>query len=665
MSTRLLLGFPIIPFGGSPIYVSQTEATGYEAENLASGSTTKQFKLSAETTDPLLIEWDYGSAVTATFFAVLGAKRLKSSGCSSVSCYGSSYRYNHPTTISGLKLWLDATREVTRSNGLISAWGDQSGNNYDAAQSNNVLKFTYSRPDNKENWLLYSDDFTQTEWVKTEATVTTNAEYNPLDWELTADKLIPSTNNTTHTVYQNANRSDTGAVRASVYLKAAGYTRAYVYFVATGAFGTQEGAHVNLSTGAIVSQTSNIANVSVTALTESWYKLQFDATPSGSGNCRLQIELGNTSGVGSFAGNGTDGIYAVRACINAAGAGSSSVKSTTYQQFRGITGKNCVRFTEQDAMDLSNPSGLKISGDIDIWIALQPQQEPTTRPGVILYAESLNSSGYKVGIGDGSNRKVVYRTNQAGANTSLTSSSALSNYTPYVIEVYRSGATAYININGSAAGSGAISNPVDQAFYYIGHDSAGSVFLGGIEDILIFNRALNSTERAEMLAFMTAKGQATPPAIAVNLDEETLQGLDDDILIKYFAETSAYRYWSVWYGASEATTYPHVKTLFGKALDLGVDPLHGRSIRVSADNDNRRGTYQFNLEWRGVSSANRDLFETYITAYKYEVPILLFTDSYHFALGNKKALYCELVTYNITPEPCQVWTINATFREIL
>lgn len=665
MTTNLLLGFPNIPFSGSPVYVSETEATGYEAENLACGGRTKEFKLSAATTNPLLVEWDFGSSTTATFFAVLGAKKLKASGCNTVQLFGSAYRYNHPSTLSGLKLWLDATKEVTFSSNLISAWGDQSGNNYDAAQSNNTLKFSYSRPDNVENWALYSDDFTQSNWTKTACTVTSNATVNPIDWATTADKIIPSVANTLHYFYQDCVRSDTGLVRASIYLKQAGYTRAYVYFEATGAFGTVEGVNVNLSTGAIVGQNANVSNVSYTLVAEDWYKLTFDALPSGTGTCRLQTEVRDNSGNATYAGDGTSGIYVSRACVNTAGASSSSVQTTSYAIYRGINGKNCVRFTDQDAMDLSNPSGLKISTDIDIFIALQPQQEPTTRPGVIIYAENLNANGYKVGMGDGSNRKIVYRTNQAGANTSLTSSSSLSNYVPSVVEVYRSGGTATININGSAAGSGAISNPVDQTFYYIGHDSAGSTFIGGIGEILIFNRALTSGERTEIQAYLDSKWRNTPPAFTANLDLETLVGTEDDIFIEYFTETSSLRYWQVWYGATQATKYPQQKTLFGKALDFGRDPLCTRKIRSSQDKDKRRGNYEFTFEWHGITSTLRDQFEDYVAQYKNEVPVLLFTDSYHWALGNQRAIYCTLENYNITAEPAQVWTISANFKEVL
>ena len=161
------------------------------------------------------------------------------------------------------------------------------------------------------NILTYSEDFTNAAWGKEQVAVTANASSAP-DGSTTADKIIASTVNTPHYFYQTQTASNVTQV-FSVYAKAAEYSIlgvGYSNFVNDGRI-----VIFNIATGTVVAIPADgpdFTNISAGAydVGNGWYRLWVKFT-KGTFNTQAnaQIQLYDNSFNGTFAGNGTDGVF--------------------------------------------------------------------------------------------------------------------------------------------------------------------------------------------------------------------------------------------------------------------------------------------------------------------------------------------------------------------
>jgi hypothetical protein len=157
----------------------------------------------------------------------------------------------------------------------------------------------------RENILTYSNDFTNSIWVKSFSSVTSGqADRNG---GTNAFILIPSTLSTSKYIYQN-NYSKTGLNTGSVYVKYSGYhAQLRVY----GIGGNRAYANFDLQNGTKgTSGGDSIVDSVITSIGNDWYRITFTINHSGSYNVGIgPIPSPTSSEHIVFAGDGTSGIF--------------------------------------------------------------------------------------------------------------------------------------------------------------------------------------------------------------------------------------------------------------------------------------------------------------------------------------------------------------------
>ncbi len=159
----------------------------------------------------------------------------------------------------------------------------------------------------RTNSQTYSDDFSQTKYTKSDATISTNVAISP-DGTTNADKLVESNTNAAHFIYATCQTGVNQETQISIFAKAAERTQFMLWESAI----TNAQAVFNLSNGTITSSSNgNSSNLVTTTPTitnygNGWYRCTLNyKTSTGGGTMRIQLY--NLSP--SYSGNGNDGIY--------------------------------------------------------------------------------------------------------------------------------------------------------------------------------------------------------------------------------------------------------------------------------------------------------------------------------------------------------------------
>ena len=182
----------------------------------------------------------------------------------------------------------------------------------------------------RTNSILYSEEFDNAVWGKSNITITANAATSP-DGYQNAEKIISDTSSGSHILFQSVSASiSLGTTYTySFFAKAAEYTKAGIRIGGTG-YAPQPMAAINLSTGAIISQ-QGFTSVSVVSYGNGWYRIAgtYVAT-SADANSNI-IPLSDSFATSSFnytfTGDGTSGILAFGAMHEAGSYVSSYVKT--------------------------------------------------------------------------------------------------------------------------------------------------------------------------------------------------------------------------------------------------------------------------------------------------------------------------------------------------
>ncbi|MGE4420578.1 MAG: LamG-like jellyroll fold domain-containing protein, partial [Sulfurimonas sp.] len=174
------------------------------------------------------------------------------------------------------------------------------------------------------NLLTYSEQFDNAVWMKLRSSVSANATEttDPYGTNL-ADKLIEDTTATiTHLVSQLYSFTAGTTYTFSVYAKAGSRSQMALRFGDSGL-----AAGFDLSSGTVLSASSGVTT-KITALANGWYRVSATETAVNSGSYAAQIQL-MVSGVTSYTGDGTSGIYIFGAQFEAMPFATSYIPTTT------------------------------------------------------------------------------------------------------------------------------------------------------------------------------------------------------------------------------------------------------------------------------------------------------------------------------------------------
>ena len=161
------------------------------------------------------------------------------------------------------------------------------------------------------NLILYSQDFSQTGWNKSETTITANTTTAP-DGSLTASKLVENSANNVH--YMDISRTYvTGLAHTySIYLKASGRSHVMMRFYSDNSVFTSSVVWFDLSAG-VVGFTSSGITAAIQNAGNGWYRIIATRTTGASAvgyiGLYLSNVLGTTADSPSYSGNGSNGVF--------------------------------------------------------------------------------------------------------------------------------------------------------------------------------------------------------------------------------------------------------------------------------------------------------------------------------------------------------------------
>ncbi len=256
------------------------------------------------------------------------------------------------------------------------------------------------------NMFLYSDQFDNAKWTKTDSTVSANAVANPLDGAVTADKLVEAATTAEHLISQTTNLRQTDNNVFSVYAKAAGEN--FIRLKMTGDAGTVS-AIFDLSQGIVVAHSfDNTGNgigirATITAVTgqAGWYRCSITGVCDTAGTFGVlgTITLSSDGSTVSYAGDITKGAYLFRAQIEPGKKMSDAVQTTvrkvkTYTELEPLPEVEDGRIIDQDEIwDQYDQPGIEFEGqwDTDSRIALVAHApKPVTALAAVL---SIKTNG--------------------------------------------------------------------------------------------------------------------------------------------------------------------------------------------------------------------------------------------------------------------------------
>jgi hypothetical protein len=177
----------------------------------------------------------------------------------------------------------------------------------------------------EQNLLLQSQTLDNASWTKSGVTVSPNTTTAP-DGTSTAESVIADAINSQHRTFQSI--TGTGTFAFSVFVKANGYSKVGIWDYATsGARGA-----FDLSAGTVLDSGSGASSVTITALANSWYRISFVATVSGTVGFAVHVlDPSYTTGAvnSAWLADGTSGIFVWGAQLEQRSAVSAYTATTT------------------------------------------------------------------------------------------------------------------------------------------------------------------------------------------------------------------------------------------------------------------------------------------------------------------------------------------------
>ena len=175
------------------------------------------------------------------------------------------------------------------------------------------------------NSIPYSQEFSNSDWTKSNTTITSNVVISP-DGTLNASKITENSASGTHRISDTIIVSGTGVIYTqSIFAKSGGNGRYLRIFRGSG---TYNNAVFDLENGTVVTQSgSNIINTKIENYGNGWYRCISTYTTQF-GNIATYYGLQNGS-TDSYQGDGTSGIYIWGAMLEEGSFATSYIKSNS------------------------------------------------------------------------------------------------------------------------------------------------------------------------------------------------------------------------------------------------------------------------------------------------------------------------------------------------
>lgn len=632
--------------------------------------------------------YDLGETTAAVDHLVIGrADLLQADDVKSVRLRGSRQSAFLPSSISGLKLWLDANRGVTTVSGAVSQWDDLSGNGNHATQGTAANRPCLSRYDNKGNVAVYSRTFTNAKWTKNLGSATDNYATN-YDNTITAGRFIATAGAGDHKLQLNSSGYISGVVAASGSYVLTGWFKyvnsQYVWF-GDGADGPWHGANIDIQNGTI-QNTTNLTASNITSVGNGFYKIELTYTRTSGGNIGIYSNISfsgvTTGSSASFVAVGTEEYLIGGVSYRFTTWDTDDIITTDAPEFAGINSSRSIVFDGVNDHLFCNSIGSLLAGSdtpFSLVIFSRSNEANATLRNAWGLAQNASTAYMRYDLDNALN--VVRRREDAG--TSASANGGVNDTSNNIWSVVFTGTAISIYKNGSIVINSAALNVGTTSFdrFAIGAGYfAGALlnyFLGYIGEVLVYDSVLSSTDRENIEQYLIDKWTLAPTVKTHTLSTDTLT--NNDLVLEPSTTSSAYRHWWLEMESDAASKFTHSKIYFGQWLDMGetiedVRVIKGLDLNDAFTTDagarklakSKQSKYQIEITWSGLTDAKvKSFIESVAAQTLLNNSFYLYAGSNSDQLNGNSLLYCKLVEWSFpAKEKLDYNTIRATFEEL-
>lgn len=263
------------------------------------------------------------------------------------------------------------------------------------------------------NYQVYSQDFTNNAWVKSNVNITGNSTIDPKGLEL-ADKLIPNTTNTFHHIQDVTTGFTQGAlITYSLFVKKAGFSQVEL-LLADGAAPFETFGQVKFDLDTLQTFGTTIGSFKYQDYGNGWYRLAITGNALSNNGAIVRVAAFKLESQ-TFAGNGVDGLSIWGAQVEANPVASSYIYTTSGSGTRSqdtVVPKNLAIdptkgtfFLDLKADDVNSSSFIKLTSgnnriDFDFNSSEQLNIAIGNAPATsfLNYAYTHNSERFKVAV---------------------------------------------------------------------------------------------------------------------------------------------------------------------------------------------------------------------------------------------------------------------------
>ncbi len=516
----------------------------------------------------------------------------------------------------------DASNLVSNLDSLIGTY---------PATATSTARPTLTRSDNLENRVAQSEVFTGTEWDRATYPVT-----------FAAGVMTATAGTAIHAIYSSA--SPHGSFRAGEAVRQR-FDIEYNnnQWATVGNLGDSPWhiTNVDLLNGT-VSGNTNLTSATISVISGRRYIVTITWTAVADGNLRLGVGLGTAGGqtsFESFTAAGTEKVNIYSISHNTASASSTYLATTTIPQYAGINSKSALLFNGTANVLRCDALSSVFTGTDAAFSTLAVYKLTTTSASNRLLIDSYlaaNQDNDYVNLyaeGSASRKADIIKRDHVGtgltetltitATRSIVVRSAVCTGT--AISAYVNGVSDGSSLQAFDAGAMTSDRLIIGANYYSG------VYSGYLPaylcELLIYNRALTDTERQSIEEYLA---------------DQWINTSHTNLLINY-PSTVAY-----------GTT----------AWNCGREPKYiiTRGLESMTPNA-RRPAFTIQLDWDGVSDAQRAAFVSGVLNYADLTPFVIY-DTNNYVLDGRGSITARLTSANITPR-VTTSAITATFEEVI
>ena len=214
-----------------------------------------------------------------------------------------------------------------------------------------------------ENIMLYSEDFTNSFWIKEDCSITSNATTAP-DGTTTADKMIDTTATNAHSIRASVSNALTGDIfTLSCFAKASELNYVALYSYGT-SFTTNPKVCFDLNNQTMIDAGEvSILDSKMEELDNGWYRISMTYIADADGNHSALISLNDSLDTSiTYTGNGSSGAYIWGAQLELLKFSSSYIPTTSSTLSRSAD--KCLVYKEHNLLDWNQE--LSLSFDISV-----------------------------------------------------------------------------------------------------------------------------------------------------------------------------------------------------------------------------------------------------------------------------------------------------------